>query len=159
MTHALALGINVIQLTSTAIAKAWIEANRGMLCTPSLLDFPRIHGKLDFLKQHNGPSWVRVISDNHRNESTNPFLNLAAGENILRYLRGRQFNFPVMIYAGYSVQYTQYVSQYEMAGSTYMIHICLEFINNLAMGRSEDVDKLEFLMEGELGLIADGRSV
>lgn len=146
--RALELGINVIQLTSTALAKAWIEANSGMLRAPAL--FNASHSHIDFLKRHNGPSWVRVISDNHRNESTNPFLNLAAGENILRYLRGRQFNFPVLICAGYSVRFTQYVSKYEMAGSTSMVGVCLDYINDLAIGKSENIERLAFMMEGQL---------
>ncbi|RDB27645.1 hypothetical protein Hypma_003161 [Hypsizygus marmoreus] len=128
--HALTFGINVVQLTSTALAKAWIEANK------------------EFLKRNDDPSLIRVISDNHRTESTtNPFLNLAAGENILRYLRGHQLKIPVLIYAGRSIDLTTYVEQYEGAGSTYIPRVCLDYIGAFGAGRSHDVRRLKYMME------------
>ncbi|RDB27651.1 hypothetical protein Hypma_003167 [Hypsizygus marmoreus] len=128
--HALTFGINVVQLTSTALAKAWIDANK------------------EFLKCNDDPSLIRVISDNHRTESTtNPFLNLAAGENILRYLRGHQLKIPVLIYAASSISLTTYVEQYQGAGSTYIPRVCMEYITAFGAGRSDDVRQLKYMME------------
>ncbi|KAG6816471.1 hypothetical protein H0H93_008057, partial [Arthromyces matolae] len=75
-------GIKVIQFISTALLKDWIEGNEG------------------FLRANDNADSIRFISDNARFEieeqkdvdsgPTTPsyFLNLTAGENVARYLRG-----------------------------------------------------------------------
>ncbi|RDB27646.1 hypothetical protein Hypma_003160 [Hypsizygus marmoreus] len=98
VAHALKLGINVVQLTSTPLAKAWIESNE------------------EFLRRNASPATIRVISDDFRQEPTvSTFLNISAGENILRYLRGHGYRIPVLIYTGSSLRQTTYVKNYEMA--------------------------------------------
>ncbi|KAF9523944.1 hypothetical protein CPB83DRAFT_862006 [Crepidotus variabilis] len=80
VAQAKGMGIKVIQLNSTAMAKSWIEAN------------------FVFLRDNDELSHLRFISDNARNEM-NPRLgethNAAAGESFLRFLGGasstRQF--------------------------------------------------------------------
>ncbi|PPQ80707.1 hypothetical protein CVT25_001827 [Psilocybe cyanescens] len=117
------LGIMVIELSSTAIAKAWVEAN------------------LDFLREIDHPSSLRFISDNVRLE-TNPreglFLNQTAGQNFLQYLRARFFEAPVLIYTGLSIGSTTYVNSYEAAGSTTDIRTVLRYITSLGAGHGED---------------------
>ncbi|KAJ3513806.1 hypothetical protein NLJ89_g2744 [Agrocybe chaxingu] len=112
-------GIQVIELSSTAVAKAWVEANAA------------------FLRENDDGSGVRFISDNVRLEEssdTRSFLNPYAGESFLRYLRGRSFKAPVLIYAGMSMPSTQYVNEYEAAGSTASSSLVLSYISDLAVG-------------------------
>ncbi|KAJ3505451.1 hypothetical protein NLJ89_g7408 [Agrocybe chaxingu] len=88
-------GIQVIELSSTSVAKAWVEANYA------------------FLRDNDNPSRVRFISDNVRlekNLNAGTYLNPSAGESFLRYLRGRFFNAPVLIYTGPSIDSTGYIA-------------------------------------------------
>ncbi|KAF8159153.1 hypothetical protein B0H34DRAFT_391779 [Crassisporium funariophilum] len=120
VAYATQMGVSVIQLTSTAVAKAWVQANTA------------------FLRANNGTSRVRFISDNHRWEKNSMDLNPSAGETFLRFLRGRLFEAPVLIYTYESLPSTQYVDQFRMAGSTRNIDICIQYITDLATGRSGD---------------------
>ncbi|KAA1475245.1 hypothetical protein DENSPDRAFT_415885 [Dentipellis sp. KUC8613] len=120
------LNITVICLTCTASAKVWIEVNEGLL------------RKADYAGR------LRFISDNYRWEAdginTRSVLNITAGEAILRYLRGRMYRAPVMIYCGLSIAETAYVKSFSRAGSTTDWILCLRFIKNLAAGIDTDYD-------------------
>ncbi|KAF9551401.1 hypothetical protein CPC08DRAFT_715088 [Agrocybe pediades] len=77
------MGVQVIQLKSTALAKAWIEDNEV------------------FLRENDDGSRIRFITDNARMEFTpgkGTFMNYTAGKNILQYLRGHLYKAPVLIY-------------------------------------------------------------
>jgi len=63
---------------------------------------------------------------------------MSAGENILRYLRGRFFTMPVLIFCGASIPITQYVLSFEMAGSTVYHHMVKKYISALADGIEDD---------------------
>ncbi|KAF9456833.1 hypothetical protein BDZ94DRAFT_1314782 [Collybia nuda] len=120
-------GINVVQLKSTAIAKDWVKSHS------------------DFLRYNDHPSKVRFISDNHRNEhTTRIFLNMSAGENILRYLRGRKYKFPVLIYCGRSINQTTYVQDHTLSGSTNSPHVTTQYVRSLAEGKSDDTKWMGF---------------
>ncbi|KDR81171.1 hypothetical protein GALMADRAFT_222682 [Galerina marginata CBS 339.88] len=122
-------GIYVVELSSTAVAKAWIEANTG------------------FLRENDDASLVRFISDNVRLEATPTapqFLNPSAGQNLLQYLRGRYFSAPVLIYTGRSIDSTHYVNLYELAGSTTSAGTCLQYISSLAGSRNDDTSWVGF---------------
>jgi hypothetical protein len=96
----------------------------------------------EFLRQNDSPSGVRFISDNSRWETdrkAGTFLNVSAGENLLRYLRGRFFTMPVLVYCGPSFPITEYVLSFEMAGSTTRRSICMNYISALADGVGNDV--------------------
>ncbi|RDB27644.1 hypothetical protein Hypma_003168 [Hypsizygus marmoreus] len=129
VSNAVELGINVVQLTSTALAKDWIESNA------------------EFLKRNDNPALIRVISDNIRPDPTfNALVNISAGEHILRYIRGHGYRIPVLIYTGSSVRQTIYVKKYEMAGSTSTFGACLQYINAFGAGQQDDVRRLTFMM-------------
>jgi hypothetical protein len=100
----------------------------------------------DFLRQNDHPSLIRFISDDHRDEPPqNLYLNISAGENLLRYLRGRHYNPPVLIYTGNSTSATQYIRSHHLTGSTVHRHICLRFISALAVGRTDDFSWMSFM--------------
>ncbi|KZT60692.1 hypothetical protein CALCODRAFT_98273 [Calocera cornea HHB12733] len=133
VAFARSLGITVIELSSTALAKAWFDANEA------------------FVRAHDTPNEIRVISDNARYESdTIPFgphravedtvyLNWSAGEKILRYLRGRRYRMPVLIHCRQpSIDITRYVLLYEQAGSTISIDVVKRYCQALADGRTDD---------------------
>ncbi|KIM78351.1 hypothetical protein PILCRDRAFT_596073 [Piloderma croceum F 1598] len=119
-------GIEVFQFYSTASAKAWIVANEAELR----------------LKEES--HLLRFITDNARWENDNSpnqeqdFLNLAAGEQILRFLRGRQYRSPVLVYCCFSIEFTRYVLAYERAGSTSWMSLCSAFIEAFGRGEMDD---------------------
>ncbi|KAF9523956.1 hypothetical protein CPB83DRAFT_862010 [Crepidotus variabilis] len=123
VAQAKGMGIQVVQLNSTAMAKSWIEAN------------------FAFLRDNDEPSRLRFISDNARNEMDprlGETLNVAAGESFLRFLRGRFFNAPVLIYTGLGVDLTRYVEAYSAAGSTTSARVCMKFISGMVVGKGDD---------------------
>jgi len=125
VAQARALGIYVIEMASTAIAKVWVDAN------------------LAFLRNNDRASRVRFISDNVRLETTpgaGTYLNPTGGETFLRYLRGRFIASPVLIYTGKSILSTRYVESYEAAGSTTSPRKVLMYIVNLADGKDNDAE-------------------
>ncbi|OCH92759.1 hypothetical protein OBBRIDRAFT_410484 [Obba rivulosa] len=127
--NATRLGITVYSLPSTAAAKAWIDANQEMLW------------------EAEAAHRLRFISDNYRMETgreRGDFLNLSAGETILRYLRGRLFAAPVLIYCGASIPTTRYVLSYKQAGSTVSYDVCMAYITALADGRTDDTSWEDF---------------
>jgi len=66
------------------------------------------------------------------------YLNTSAGQNFLQYLRGRLFSAPVLIYTFSTIDMTQFVTNYDSAGSTICARICLGYINSLAAGLNSD---------------------
>ncbi|TFY82147.1 hypothetical protein EWM64_g1863 [Hericium alpestre] len=118
-------GITVIVLTSTATAKVWVEANEGLL------------RRADYARR------LRFISDNCRWEADNTaatenYLNITAGEAILRYLRGRQYQAPVLIFCGWSIRSTEYVLSFSRTGSTVISTVVEAYIDKLARGEDDD---------------------
>ena len=94
---------------------------------------------------------IRFISDNLRDEDgSNSYLNISAGENILRYLRGRHYDTPVLIYTGWSVRMTQYVTDYGLAGSTAHFNVCCRYISSLTAGGTDDLSWMTFNMAGSV---------
>jgi hypothetical protein len=107
----------------------------------------------DFLRSNDTVNRIRFISDNARFEidsrkefqwRESAFLNISAGENILRYLRGRRYTVPVLVYCGQSINATQYVRSYENAGSTVSQQVVNRYIEALAAGRDDDAGWKEF---------------
>ena len=63
------------------------------------------------------------------------FLNPRAGEDMLRYIRGRKLTgIPVLVFCGHSLPTTQYVSQFELAGSTNRNQLVYSYIKGLHDG-------------------------
>ncbi|TFK22909.1 hypothetical protein FA15DRAFT_595244 [Coprinopsis marcescibilis] len=115
--HAESMGIHVVTLPSTAVAKLWIEENEA---------------RLRELERTNS---LRFITDNARwegSERTQMFLNMTAGETILRFLRGKRLTSPVLVYCGESVVCTEYVKLYSAAASTKQADTCLKFLEYLS---------------------------
>ena len=107
----------------------------------SPLKYSILANRTAFLRNNDHPSRLRFISDNVRLETTpgaGTYLNPTAGECFLRYLRGRFFNSPVLIYTGLSIDSTCYVESYDAAGSTICQTVALEYIANLAAGTDDD---------------------
>ncbi|KAL0580189.1 hypothetical protein V5O48_001782 [Marasmius crinis-equi] len=127
LRNARSTGVVTYRFTSIAAAKAWIDGNE------------------DMLRQADSANQLRVVSDNACREqdaslSRDSFyrpVNLRAGEAILRYLRGRQYNAPVLIYADYSISETNYVLQYSNAGSTGFQEVLEDFVRPLS-GKTDD---------------------
>ncbi|KAJ7023604.1 hypothetical protein C8F04DRAFT_1134056 [Mycena alexandri] len=120
--YAESLGIKVICFSSLAAVKSWMELNHRFI--------------LPVANSHR----LRFISDSARNEGG--IFNPAAGESLLRYLRGRLLPSPCLIFAP-SVETTAYVSAYERAGSTTDIQILRGYIKALAQ-RIRDVEWVGF---------------
>ena len=104
-----------------------------------------------FLQNNDHPSRLRFISDNNRLETTpgaGTYLNPTAGETFLRYLRGRFFISPVLIYTWLSIGSTGYVERYDAAGSTTKARVILKYITNLAVGKDDDTTWRGFGAQG-----------
>jgi hypothetical protein len=105
---------------------------------------------------------LRFITDNTRWENDNPtqtdedFLNPAAGEQILRFLRGRQYRSPVLVYCCLSIELTRYVLGYKRAGSTTCMSLCLAFIEALGRGEVDD-DEWEGYQAGVWGFLVNDK--
>ncbi|KAF8621355.1 hypothetical protein AX15_007852 [Amanita polypyramis BW_CC] len=131
LDHATSRGIRVIQLPSTATTKLWIEQNE------------------DEIRALEKCNLIQFITDNVRWEvndqndnglghvAKGPSLNLSAGESVLRYLRGRGFKAPVLVYCGGSLRLTHYVMAYSRAASTCFDEICDAFIDRLVEARAD----------------------
>ena len=88
---------------------------------------------------------LRFITDNARWENQTvvgtrlgSFLNPSAGEQILRFLRGRQYRAPVLVCCCLSISLTTYILSYERSGSTTSGNICLAYISALAEEKVDD---------------------
>src|SRR5882762_3903547 len=102
----------------------------------------------DELRRKDTYHQLRFITDNTRWESstvvtggspTENFMNLSAGEMILRFLRGRLYKAPVLVYCCLSISLTTYVRSYEQSGSTTASDVCLSYILALANGEIDDM--------------------
>ncbi|KAG6890770.1 hypothetical protein C0992_012743 [Termitomyces sp. T32_za158] len=124
------LGVCVLEFPSTALLKDWMEENE------------------DFLRSNDSADNIRFISDTARFENdnqrvtqgNNPFLNITAGENIARYLRGHLYHAPLLIFCGSGIVYTDYVKAYEATGSTCWSVIVRQYIKALSQRRGDDKD-------------------
>ncbi|KAG5352004.1 hypothetical protein E4T56_gene11441 [Termitomyces sp. T112] len=121
-------GVCVLEFLSTAFLKAWMEENQ------------------DFLRSNDRADSVRFISDTARFETddqrvaqnNNSYLNIAAGENIARYLRGYSYRAPLLIFCGTGIIYTGYVKSYDATGSTCSPPIVYQYITALSQRRRDD---------------------
>ncbi|EPQ52626.1 hypothetical protein GLOTRDRAFT_131861 [Gloeophyllum trabeum ATCC 11539] len=113
--------IQVQRFTSTAVLKDWLEQH------PEMQDLDR-------------SSSLRIIIDNSKPESggANGIFTFSAGENIVRYMRGRQYQAPILVYCGSSIQGTGYVLSYANTGSTTEQSICRAFISGLLAPGSDE---------------------
>ncbi|KAF9552252.1 hypothetical protein CPC08DRAFT_754860 [Agrocybe pediades] len=123
------MGINVVQLTSTAEAKTWIKDNAV------------------FLQKHDTGCRIRFITDHARIEvditHKQEYLNRSAGQELLRYLRGRLYKAPVIVYTNFSKlgkgkQQVKYVEEYDLVGVTSKLDVLLDYCKTLAGGRMND---------------------
>ena len=106
--------------------------------------FDILSSPTEILRRADQARRLRFISDNARWESSSgsglpysDFLNLSAGVTILRYLRGRQFTTPVLIFTGASINLTHYVLSYWNTGSTWYDDIVSRYIEALRSGRDD----------------------
>ncbi|KAF9552257.1 hypothetical protein CPC08DRAFT_728769 [Agrocybe pediades] len=129
------MGIMVIQLTSTAVVKTWIEDNAVLTLTPVAA----------FLQKHDRASRIRFITDYARYEldstAQQKYLNRSAGHDLLRYLRGHLYKAPVLVCTNISKKGkgpTKYLEGYDLAGVTSKSDVLLAYCWALADGRSVD---------------------
>ncbi|KAF5371981.1 hypothetical protein D9615_008041 [Tricholomella constricta] len=127
VTFARTNGVNVLEFTSTALVKLWIQENE------------------EFLRENDTAGSIRFISDTARLETdsgggadSSVFFNITAGENIARYLRGHLYRAPVLIFCGAGIIHTQYVESYEATGSTCHSTVVRNYIAALSDRREDD---------------------
>ncbi|KAJ6459417.1 hypothetical protein DFH09DRAFT_1231462 [Mycena vulgaris] len=113
MEYAESLGLKVALFPSLAATKCWMQLHDA------------------FVRATAASHRLRFVSDDARNEGG--IANPAAGEPLLRYLRGRQIPSPCLIFAD-SVATTAYVTGYSRAGSTTDAQIVRGYIKALADG-------------------------
>lgn len=65
-------------------------------------------------------------------------MNPAAGEQLLRYVRGRGYKAPVLVHCFHTLPSTTYVRSYEQSGSTALGTVCVDFIKALAQAETKD---------------------
>jgi hypothetical protein len=140
--------VKVIEFTSTASATAWIEANESRVLSSghSVHVSDREICETVLLHRMDSEGKLRFITDNVRLENSleGPLLNLKAGEYVLRYLRGRLFRAPVLVFCNTTIMSTQFVKLYEVAGSTICSSVVERYISSLARQRQDDVDWRDF---------------
>lgn len=71
-------------------------------------------------------------------------MNLSAGEQLLRFVRGRGFKAPVLVYCCHSLSSTSYVLSYEQSGSTASGTVCTSYIEAFAEAETHDVGWRKF---------------
>ncbi|KAJ7449217.1 hypothetical protein FB451DRAFT_1287843 [Mycena latifolia] len=120
--YAESLGIKVVVLPSLAAVKFWMELND------------------KFVRTTANAHYLRFLSDSVHTDGG--IANPAAGELLLRYIRGRQIHSPCLIF-GDSVATTAYVTGYARAGSTTDLQIVRGYIKALADGM-RDVEWVGF---------------
>jgi len=103
-------GVSVIPLQSSANAKQWITRH------PEILE----------VKEANK---VRIITDNVRS-GANTILDLNAGEDMIRFVRGRRSMVPIMVFCG-DLNYAKYVSKYKQCSATNLTSKCQAFIEEM----------------------------
>lgn len=65
-------------------------------------------------------------------------MNLAAGEQLIRFIRGRSYKAPVLVFCFHSLPSTTYVRRYDQSGSTALKAVCSDYIKALAKAETED---------------------
>jgi hypothetical protein len=109
--YAKELGICVINLESTTAAKQWLTR----------------HSKVLEVKDVNQ---VHIITDNVRTGAST-VLDLNAGEDIIRFVRGRRSVVPILVYCG-NLLYAQYVKKYKNCKASIEGEECQQFIEELS---------------------------
>jgi len=127
------IGIRVYELPSTAVAKVWIDQNIG-----GRRDKECLTNTLDLLRSNNSGTSIRIITDNARRESSTEgvaaFFNHNAGEEVLRFVRGRGLeSIPVLVFCA-RTNYTTYVRNFALAGSTGHPRVVHNYITALKTG-------------------------
>jgi len=105
-------GVTVVALRSTAEAKEWIKDNSLIMEEEDTL-----YTKL------------RIITSNVR-ESAGTSLDINAGEDIVRFVRGRRYKAPILVYCG-DLNYVKYVTKYEACTATNHRSDALQFVDGL----------------------------
>lgn len=104
---------------------------------------------LEFLKKHNSPSDIRIISDQVRTEFSPEgvsFRNWKAGEEMTKFIREEGISVPILIYTGTkSLKRTRYVEKYKMVGSMAGNREKLQrYIDALAARRKDDIEWVKY---------------
>lgn len=83
---------------------------------------------------------LRFITDNARWEHgrESGLMNLSAGEQLIRFVRGRGYKAPVLVSCFHSLPSTTYVRRYGQSGSTAVGAVCSDYIKALAKGETQD---------------------
>ncbi|KAH9480852.1 hypothetical protein JR316_0007454 [Psilocybe cubensis] len=131
VAFALEKGVSVVQLATTATAKAWINANR------------------NFLLKHDNAGEIRFISDQFRKELNakgEAVPNRNAGNQIIKFIRDKGFQAPILIYTNKkSLHLTRYVESYPNAGSAAgHPEVYQEYISALGSRRVDDREWMKF---------------
>lgn len=108
-----------------------MQLNHGEYCSGVSFNPEKLRSATDFVLAVANSHRLRFISDSARNEGGT--FNPAAGELLLRFLRGRLLASPCLIFAP-AIGTTAYVAAYERAGSTTDIQILWGYIKALAEG-------------------------
>jgi len=110
LAHAKDKNICTVVVNTTAEAKQWIINH------PTIMDIKEPHR-------------VHIITDNAR-EGKGTTLDINAGEDIIRFVRGRRSTVPVLVYCG-DLDYTKYVVHYNACRAVNERQGCISFIDEL----------------------------
>jgi len=108
--YAKSKGVSVVVLTSTAEAKQWMKDNLSVL-------------------ENDDPSKLRIITNNVR-QGAGTALDINAGEDIVRFVRGRRCTAPILVYCG-DLKYTTYTESYDDVTAVNTLKGCHAFIDGL----------------------------
>jgi len=103
-------GICVVSLSSTAEAKQWITNH------PEVVDVEEPHK-------------IHIITDNARH-GKDTVLDMNAGEDITRFVRGRRSTAPILVYCG-DLNFTKYANKYKACRAVNQRADCIAFIDEL----------------------------
>lgn len=120
----------VFTFPSTASLKIWVKTHESQL-----RERDRI-GSLRFISNNN--RWELDARWQRGSGVGSSFLDLSAGETMLRFLRGRNYRAPVLVYCDVSLPSTRYVVEYENAGSTRSLGVVRMFISGLEKDTEDD---------------------
>lgn len=110
--YAQSRGVCVVLLGSTSEAKQWIIRHQEIL-------------------EEEDPKKVKMITDNAR-EGAETVLDINAGEDMIRFVRGRRSTIPIMVYCG-NLDYTKYTSNYKECCAANKRSVCKQFIDDLSV--------------------------
>jgi hypothetical protein len=143
VAYAEAEAVPILEMSSTAEAKIWIDQNLGTCLANT---------NSDFLLANNTYKEIRFITDNVRSEmgESGQYLNPLAGDDLLRFIRGRRLSgISVLVYCGKSIKSTRYVEDYVLAGSTTWAPVVRDYIRGLARGFEDSADWAGFDVKKE----------